>query len=719
MIGRLSWGRRALPGSAGATLLLAGVLLAPGVAAALVSVPEAELAEARTLRERIAVAVPDLQGLPRQRGQADPQALEALQQRLAGLQGKEQANPFFHWALGEVRRLSQGPEAARPSFEEAMRLAGNRAAIHWLIWDDFLEEGLDIEAEREYRTLQGISLTWGLWRTPRLAERLLRAARRATATGDRARALALANLAIESDPRWGEAYLVRAGILWGTDKTQVMAAAGDLAKGVVQAWRSPWTSYQLMGSTVAGLLLAVLLALLLYAAVLVFKYQPLLAHDLAEGRLAKLPARVHSSLALLLILLPLAVGLGLYWAALFALAVLAPYSLDRERVVASALLVLAAVLPLGYRALSQWHLAQASPQLAAAAEAEAGGRGEDLVAGAEAWAQGQPQRGLPQYYLGLVRKRRGELDQARLHLAQAASLAPRLAPAQVALGNVLYLQGNLEEAEAAYRRAVELQPKIASARANLGQLYAQRLQLDRANRELTETAALDPAMAVLLSRHRGQTSVLVDEPVDLGSVWGAMPSAGDAGPLADALWGGLLRWVPLMASPPVWLAGVAGLWGLTLWRRRRGLARGCRNCGKPFCRKCQMSIREEHYCPSCAAVFRVKEGVAAYVKVRRIREVEEWQSRQRRWRGILGLLFPGAGHLYAGHTVAGILMLLLALTCLNQMALLDLLAPALDFPSLLPLSVRWGLLGVPLLVLYVASIGGSLRARAAGGDGAI
>lgn len=699
------------------------MLLAPGPAEALLSVPEAELAEARTLRDRIADAVPELEGLSRLRGRADPQAMAALQQRLAALQGKEQANPFFHWALGEVRRLSQGPEAARPSFEEAMRLAGNRAAIHWLFWDDLLGEGLDAEAEREYRTLQGISVTWGLWRTPRLAERLLREARRAAATGDGPRALALASQAIESDPRWWEAYLLRARILWGTDKAQVVAAALDLATGVVQAWRSPWISYRLMGSTLAGLLLAVLLALLLYAAVLVFKYHPLLAHDLSEGRLAKLPGRAHSSLALLLILLPLATGLGLYWSALFALVILAPYSLDRERVVASALLVLAALLPLGYLALSQWHLAQASPRLATAAEAEAGGRGEDLVAAAEAWAREEPQRGLPQYYLGLVRKRRGELAQAQVHLAQAVSLAPRLAPAQVALGNVLYLQGDLEGAEAAYLRAVGLQPRIASARANLGQLYAQRLQLDRANRELTETAALDPAMASLLSRHRGQSasgeSVLVDEPVDLRSLWGAMPSAADAGRLADALWGGLLRWVPLMASPLAWLAGVGGLWSVTLWRRRRGFARGCRNCGKPFCPKCQTSIREEHYCPSCAAVFRVKEGVAAYVKVRRIREVEEWQSRRRRRHGILGVLFPGAGHLYAGDTVGGIIMLLLAVICLNQIALLDLLAPALDFPSLLPSSIRWGLLGVPLLLLYLASIGGSVRARAAGDHGVL
>lgn len=129
--------------------------------------PAAEVQEAHALRERILAEVPQLD--PRQlpeRARLSPELVTVAQQRLAALQSREAENPFFHWAQGEVLRQTQGPAAAAPLFERARQTAGQRALIHWLLWQDFLGRDLREEAQREERALQAIQLTWGLARFP-------------------------------------------------------------------------------------------------------------------------------------------------------------------------------------------------------------------------------------------------------------------------------------------------------------------------------------------------------------------------------------------------------------------------------------------------------------------------------------------------------------------------------------------------------------------------
>jgi hypothetical protein len=101
--------------------------------------------------------------------------------------------------------------------------------------------------------------------------------------------------------------------------------------------------------------------------------------------------------------------------------------------------------------------------------------------------------------------------------------------------------------------------------------------------------------------------------------------------------------------------------------------------------------------------------VAAVVKVRRIREGEEWARQEHARIGILGSILPGGSDLYRGRVIWGLGLALPAVWLLLDGLLLDLLTPTLRFVSPLPGPLRWTVAILPLLGLYALSIQRSWR----------
>ena len=696
--------------------LALGLLLwaaAAGTAGAFQMFPEAEIQEAHALRQRILAEVPQLDFRQRrEQTRLSPEAIALAQQRLAALQAREAENPFFHWAQGELLRQTQGPAAAAAAFERARQTAGRRALIHWLLWRDFLARDIRSEAEGEERALQGIQLTWGLTRFPLLAEEEMRLAAEAAEGGDPARALALYDAALANTPESAAALIQRAGLIWQADKTRLLEAVRNLAAGLSQALRGRETGFRLGSNLLLSLLVAWLTLLCLVAAVLSIKTQPLFGHELSERLLKALPPSSQLSLGLLLFLLPLMLGLGLLWAAVVALLVSAPYVGRRERAAVSLLLAMLVALPFGYEWVAARHILASSHRFSLVRAVEQGGRGETLVRELRQWVAETPNAGLPRYYLGMVLKRRGELTQAEAEMAQAAQLLPRAGFVQVGLGNVDYLLGRLPEAEAAYRRAAEIVPASAAVQLNLSKLYTQRLQLDQSNEALTRSRKFDPHTARTVSFFHGQgiTEFVVDEPVPDGALAaGLAPPIRDVRAVAEGFWGSPLRGVSLALLP--YAAGILLIlfWTHVMLRGRTPPVRRCQQCGTAFCGRCQTRPKEKEYCGPCAAVFRQREGVAAFVRGLRIREGEQWVRREHARAGILGSVVPGGGDLYGGRVALGLLLCLPAVWLLAEGFVLEHLIPSLRFASPLPGPIRYPVAILLLLALYLYSAHRSWR----------
>ncbi len=702
-------------------ILAAGLCLglaAPGIAGALQLFPAAEIREAHALRQRILAEAPQLDPQQlRQHSKLSPEALTQIQQRLSALQTREVENPFFYWAQGELVRQSHGLAAATPFFAHARQVAGARFLIHWLLWKEYLTRDLREEAQREALVLQAIQVAWGLTRFPLLTTELMRYGDEAAESGDLPRAVTLYDAAVANTPESPQALLGRAATTWQADKTRLLEVLWDLLRGVAQTLRRPQSGYDLTSNLILSLVVTCLVILCAVAMILAFRIQPLFGHELNERLLKSFPPSAQFSLGLLVFLLPLVLGLGLLWSAVLVLLFSGPYLTPRERIGVSVLLALLVALPSGYQWVAARHVLASSHKLALAQAVEQGGRGESLVQDLTRWSREDPNNGLSHYYLGLTLKRRGELPQAEAAMTQAAQLLPRAPFALVGLGNLQYLQGRLPEAEATYRMAAGLSPS-AAAQMNLFKLYAQRLQFEQSKDALTRSTKLDPHMAQTLSRFHGQggTEFVVDESVPRDAlVAGLVPAARDVAAVAEGLWGAPLRWVSLSLVPYVAVLLVILFWTHVAMRGWTPPGRRCHQCGAPFCLRCQRSPKEKEFCGPCATVFRPREGgVAAFVKVRRIREGEEWARQERARIGVLGSLLPGGSDLYRGRMIWGLALALPAIWLLLEGLVLDLLTPTFRFNSPLPRPVQWTVAILLLLGLYAWSMQRSWKQPARG-----
>jgi hypothetical protein len=250
-------------------------------------------------------------------------------------------------------------------------------------------------------------------------------------------------------------------------------------------------------------------------------------------------------------------------------------------------------------------------------------------------------------------------------------------------------------------------PASAPVQLNLVALYTQRLLLDQSKDALSRAQRLDPLTVGMVSdlHSAGATTVLLDEPVPWLSLTASLaPSPAAVRAVAEGLWGAPLRGIRLDEVPLVAIVVLAGFWMHVVIRSRIPPVRRCIQCGTPFCSKCQMTVKEKEYCRTCASVFRSREGVAAFVRIRRQQEGEDWARRERVRSGLLGTVLPGGSDLYRGRTLVGLLLALPAIWLVLEGGVLDAWAPSFRFETLLPVGMRVLIVLGILVILFGISI---------------
>jgi Flp pilus assembly protein TadD len=675
---------------------------------ALAGLSEDEVAGAYALRGRILAgapaAAPALRG-----GAAGPDALPQLQ----GLEASEGANPFLHLARGVVLRAGgRGAEAQR-ALERASALAAGRPTVHWLLREALLAAGLRDEAKGQLDALQDAFLRVGAERAPTISALLVREAQAALDRGDLAAAEESSRWAQEFDPQSPEARLQEAAILWRRDKARFLEATGLAVRAIAARLRGYRGQEAFRANLAAGLLFGLYLALVVVGVVLFLKVEPLLAHDLGEGRLARLPAGARRSPAVALYALPILLGLGIYCTLVYLAVLAGVYLARREQVLVTLLLAVVGLAPMGFRTLGAAHLAMSSPRFRALLEVEGEGLGDEAIPVLARWTSERPNDFVPHLYLGILHRRRGDLSRAQEAQAAAARLAPEEGAPYNNLGNLLLLQGKLDDALRFYKRAQERLPRSARVRLGISRVHSERLQLDQSSAEFNEAVRLEPDLMGNLSRQGAWRTdrFLADERLPAERLH-ALATRLEVGPMAGALAAPFFAVVPLERVPLVAAGSVLALWMVAAWRRRRGIAQACVRCGEAFCPRCRGPAKEGDHCYQCAAVFVLKRGISGETRRERMRLAQEWQRRQALAIRVAGCLVPGAGHLVAGRTMAGAGLLLAAVWIAAGTFLIAGLAPALSFPAALPGPVRWagGLAGLALA--YGISIADCFRITA-------
>lgn len=373
-----------------------------------------------------------------------------------------------------------------------------------------------------------------------------------------------------------------------------------------------------------------------------------------------------SAIAVLLLSLPIVFRLGVVPVLLVFFAAATLYLSVRERIVAAVLIGSLGLIPLVGAFVVQRTVFAETP-----AEdlyrIERGGPGtEPLAAQYERRAIEDKAGFAERFVVGRFHLNRGNVDKAVVLLRGALRLNPDDVPARISLAKALLLQGDLENSRGLLEKVKDIAPSVVVL-VDLARVHQRRVQvygesnageIGKANAYLVQARQLDPSVPATIEEPTGKeiigNSFLQTIPLP-GSALLALANGDDASQrVRSQLSQILLGDVPSVIAPfyPLILALLLVAFGsmaLTL-----EAARVCNRCGRPVSHRGDPDVsRGSPMCTQCVNVFARKNVVSPSIKVRKQLEVARYESQMDRASTVLGVLWSGMGHVFAGQPVRG------------------------------------------------------------------
>jgi len=319
------------------------------------------------------------------------------------------------------------------------------------------------------------------------------------------------------------------------------------------------------------------------------------------------------------------------------------------------------------------------------------------------------------YLLGLEYKKAGRYDDASALYRDLLRTSPEDRVALNNLANIEFARGEFPAAIARYKQGVESSPTPefrATFYYNLQLAHLQRFEYQPAQEARAQAERLAGGLVRtydgLWKYDKGDYAVVdlglnpdqilakfagLREGVGVKNVAGKPASAG-------ALAGIALRPSRFAAFAVVFAVVALGLWR---WRGPKMFTMRCLKCGTPFCKHCHLGASAAGLCTQCYHLFVVRDGVSGPARNQKLLEVQKEDERRERVFRIMSLLSPGAGHVYAQKTLAGVGFGVVWYLVLATALLAGRVFPVTEAPG--PLLQRWGLglSAVVLLATYVAA----------------
>ena len=289
--------------------------------------------------------------------------------------------------------------------------------------------------------------------------------------------------------------------------------------------------------------------------------------------------------------------------------------------------------------------------------------------------QTYPDDDYARFGLAYMMKNTGNLPDALTLYGKISGQYPDQAAVQNNLGNIYQIQfrqsakkgqkdpGLQQKAEEAYTSAIGFAPKMFEPRYNVGQLliYANVGQSDDSSLQLNAARQLDGARFSRYSEYLQYNLITVDASFATWTLLQklAAPEFLDSGlALARNFWRSGSRF----DNPWYFSAAAFVLFGFSLAASAKKGApqkvRYCEMCGDPYAAPRKKSEEPTTFCTQCTYIFKKKTTVKVE---KRAEKVQQIQLRQK-MRGLLAKLssacIPGAGQIYLGYVVKGVLIAL-------------------------------------------------------------
>jgi Tfp pilus assembly protein PilF len=370
-------------------------------------------------------------------------------------------------------------------------------------------------------------------------------------------------------------------------------------------------------------------------------------------------------------LVPVATFQGWGWLPLWWLAVLFAYLSLAERVFAVLVVVAAVAVGPGMAELDSRLQTARNPLFWAAMATVEGEPDNRAAALLQATARADPGDRDLSYLLATAWRRTGRYDDAEDLYRRMLEADPQDAIARNNLANLEFARGQFDSAAARYRRGTETggSPEVvATSFYNLSLAHLQKFDYQAYNEAKSNADRLARGLVIDYDRWKYDSGdyAVVDLGLSREQAWEKFAGRTEGVAVRNVLGGARreeqpwARTAALLArftASPLVFAGVVLLLGR--WRGPKAFTLHCSRCGTAFCRQCHLGQVVSGLCSQCYHLFVVRDGVSGPARNRKMLDVQAAGGRRRRVFRALSLVFPGAGQIYAGRTILGVLLLLL------------------------------------------------------------
>ena len=401
-------------------------------------------------------------------------------------------------------------------------------------------------------------------------------------------------------------------------------------QGIRAYGRNFWWEFTLAGLVYASLMLSLALSLLLVLIVRLVMDSGLVLHDAAEDRRRLIILTVPVVLSLFG---PVALLAGMFF-------LIGLYFRRENKAIVYASLLLFLFSPV-LLSIGEKFFTAPSANLRAVVAVNEGKDNEFAL-----WASKGRSDFASRFSYALALKREGRYQEAIEAYRSLTDASYRQDPrVYTNLGNAYYAGGDTEAAMDSYRKSLGIRPR-AAALYNLSQLYREALDFAKGDEYFQEAARLDRAAISRFTSVAGLTPnrFVVDETLPISVLWENAMAKGGWSPGAFPI---IVIIIALAMTAAYYVVD----------RNMRYRAHRCKRCGAIFCSKCSRTLTWGEMCPRCYRSLIKIEEVDSRERIAGLLSIHQSQARRRRIARALSYAVPGAGQIYSGRILSGLLFL--------------------------------------------------------------
>lgn len=491
------------------------------------------------------------------------------------------------------------------------------------------------------------------------AHLLIRLSGQAIERRDPGRGLLLARYARRLAPDLPLAELALGRARWSQNRLRIDRLLAGYGAMVFKEFRHADSLMFLAGSNLLVLTVTLWLCLVLFAGVCLVKYGSMWVHDLQHLLPRGIPSGAVRALFLGLAFLPSALGCSLVWSGLLWMLVLYAYMTGRERIVASAGVFLAAVVVPVLAAAASWTLFMTQSDLVRLLwNAHHGYCDVQCRERLEQAARSAPADFEILFSLGLVNKKEQNYRTAALYYERLDQRYPGTCAVLNNAGTVSLAEGRWDEAIELFRQAVAAAPeRAAAAHFNIARAYQQKFIFPEAEQELLLAKQCDSALVEHYQDIYAENynRLVIDVPLSRADIYRTgLNLFRDNGQSVRTFWNILFGGMPPAVAAMLLLA-VFCVSLLAAAREQFRIALRCKLCGVVLCRRCQRTVGTEILCAQCHNFIQKQDKLPLKLRETKLREIQRRVDRYKAAGVWMSRVLPGAGHLWKGYCIRGIL----------------------------------------------------------------